>query len=236
MQRHHAAESAQGHLPWRNALNLPTAHGLALAKRQRLPAGDGENRKTPVGCSNDPGSRRLSRPSSVADLLSATAGGRRVGLKSGRASTAATCSSSSAPLSRGAATGLRGCAENPVAAGSRRVPASNSANSTPAKTAHPASGREASRRAIMRRAGQSSRFSPSAPCGRHNTTGDNSQNDDMSIVCRANPCPQSRVGHDGDKRDENADCWTRPHPENVARRQSAGYIEHLESGRLDLYR
>jgi hypothetical protein len=44
------------------------------------------------------------------------------------------------------------------------------------------------------------------------------------------------VGHDGDKRDENADCWTRPHPENVARRQSAGYIEHLESGRLDLYR
>jgi hypothetical protein len=28
---------------------------LALAKRQRLAAGDGENRKTPVGRSNDPG-------------------------------------------------------------------------------------------------------------------------------------------------------------------------------------
>ena len=41
---------------------------------------------------------------------------------------------------------------------------------------------------------------------------------------------------DEDKRDENSHCWARPHPENVARRQSAGYIEHLESGRLDLYR
>jgi hypothetical protein len=65
--------------------------------------------------------------------------------------------------------------------------------------------------------------------------GDNFQNYDMSIV-PSEPVSQSRVGHDEDKRDENADCWTRPHPENVARRQSAGYIEHLESGRLDLYR
>jgi hypothetical protein len=157
-----------------------------------------------------PASRRLSRPSSVADLLSATAGGRRVGLKSGRASAIATCPSSCAPLSRGAATGLRIGAATPVADGSRRVPASNSANSTPAKTAHPASGREASRRAIMR----TSRAILSVLAKRavrHAAQWEIISKMMTCQLCRVNPCPQSRVDHDEDRRDENSHCWTRPH-------------------------
>jgi hypothetical protein len=156
-----------------------------------------------------PASRRFSRPSSVADLLSASAGDRRVGLKSGRASTVATCPSSSTPLSRGAATGLQIGAATRVADGSRRVPASNSANSNPAKTAHPTSGREARRRAIMR----TSRAILSVLAKRavrHAAQWETISKIMTRQLCRVNPCPQSRVDHDEDERGENSPCWTTP--------------------------